>query len=373
MTAPRRLVVELLRRIDEDGAYANLVVPAALTESALDRRDRAMVTDLVYGVTRRRRTLDALCDPHISVPPDGDVRRMLRVGAFQLLDGRIPRHAAVSSTVDLAPRRARGFVNAVLRRVADAIDDDALSAMRPAVVLSYPDWIHDRLVDELGADDAHAAMEAMNRPAPVTVRDDGYVQDRASTLVADAVPVSPDGIVVDMCAAPGGKATAMASRGAHVIAFDVHRHRAGLIAKNAHRTGTSATVHAVVADGAAPPLRPGCASAVLLDAPCSGLGALRRRPDARWRMTPNELDDLVSVQARLRDAAAELLAPDGCLVYSVCTVTAAESIAHQVPPGCEPDPEPLPAPWEPWGSGWRLLPQHIDSDGMVVVRYRRPR
>ena len=90
-------------------------------------------------------------------------------------------------------------------------------------------------------------------------------------------------------------------------------------------------------------------------------------------MTANELDDLVSVQARLRDAAAELLAPDGCLVYSVCTVTAAESIDHRTPPGCEPDPEPLPAPWEPWGSGWRLLPQHIDSDGMVVVRYRRTR
>lgn len=373
MSNARRLVLELLERIDETGAYANIVVPTTLNAATLERRERAMVTDLVYGITRRRRTLDALCDPHVAVPPDGPTRRLLRLGAFQLLEQRMPRHAAVTTAVDCAPRRTRGFVNAVLRRVADDIDAGALEQLRPAVQLSYPDWIHDRLRNELGADDGDAALHVMNQPPPVTVRDDGYVQDMSSALVVDAVPLDPGAVVVDMCSAPGGKATALAGRGAWVTALDRHQHRAGLVARNARRTGTEDRLDVVVADATQPPLRRASADVVLLDAPCSGLGALRRRPDARWRITSSDLDELVNLQGRLRVAAAELVAPGGYLVYSVCTVTAAESIDHPVPDGFAVDDRPLASPWRRWGPGWRIFPQDIDSDGMTVVRYRRHR
>jgi 16S rRNA (cytosine967-C5)-methyltransferase len=130
-------------------------------------------------------------------------------------------------------------------------------------------------------------------------------------------------------------------------------------------------VAAVVADGTRAPFRPASFDRVLLDAPCSGLGALRRRPDARWRITADALDDLVALQQRLIDSAAPLVRPGGLFVYSVCTVTAAESIEHRVPAGFTVVDDEPPGVWRPYGHGWRVLPHDDDTDGMVLVRYRR--
>jgi 16S rRNA (cytosine967-C5)-methyltransferase len=136
--------------------------------------------------------------------------------------------------------------------------------------------------------------------------------------------------------------------------------------------GLSVSIPVVIADATAPPFAPRCADAVLVDAPCSGLGALRRRADARWRIAPEDLETLVELQGRILTAAAELVGPRGRLVYSVCTLTAAESIDHSVPAGFRLDDAPPPlGAWHRYGPGWRVLPHDDDTDGMVLLRYRR--
>lgn len=361
----RATAARVLARIEHEGAYANLALRAELERSGLDDRDRAFATELVYGTTRMRRACDALVDRFVLSEPEPAVRTLLRLGAYQLAFAGVPAHAAVSETVALAPARARGFVNAVLRRVQR-------SPMRwpdDATRLSYPDWIVERLTVELGRQDALATLERMNEAPPVTVRSDGYVQDPASQWVAELVDARPGELVLDACAGPGGKATALAHTGARVVAADLHPARAGLVARNAARLGRHVDV--ITADATRPPLRASSFDRVLVDAPCSGLGTLRRRPDARWRIQPHDVDQLALIQRQLLDACAQLVAPGGWLVYSVCTLTAAESIDHAAPAGFEVvEPRPGP-PWRPYGPGARLLPHDADTDGMVVVRYRR--
>ena len=364
----RAVALRCLERIDHEGAYANLVVPAALDASELERRDRAFVTELVHGTTRMRRACDALVDRFVVTEPEPAVRSLLRLGAYQLAFADVAPHAAVSETVALAPNRARGFVNAVLRNITRT----PMIWPDRATELSYPQWLADRLAAELG-DEADAAMVRMNLAPPVTTRDDGYTQDRSSQWVAAAVGALPGEVVLDLCAAPGGKATAMAARtghdGAFVVAADLAPARAGLVADNGRRL--EASVAAVVADGTVPPFAPGSFDRVLLDAPCSGLGALRRRPDARWRVTAGSIDELAALQRRLLDGAAPLVRPGGVLVYSVCTLTAQESIDHPVPAGFVVDDTEPDGTWRRYGHGWRVLPHDDDTDGMVLVRYRR--
>lgn len=364
-TTARSLALAALVRIDE-GAYANLVLGPALARSGLGDADRRFATELVYGTTRMRRACDALTDRFITTPPDAATRRVLRLGAYQLAFAGVAPHAAVDETVRLAPRRTRGFVNAVLRRVADAPE---MRWPSDATRLSYPDWIVERLCAELG-DEALPALERMNRPPPVRTREDGYVQDLASQWVADAVEAHPADVVLDMCAAPGGKATALARDGATVVAADLHLARTRLLATNVGRL--RAAVHVLAADGVAPPFRSAGFDAVLLDAPCSGFGALRRRPDARWRVEAADVATLAGLQARLLRSAADLVVPGGRVVYGVCTLTAEESIDHRPPADLEVDPTPpVEGAWRPYGAGWRVLPQDADTDGMVMIRYRR--
>ncbi len=367
IVSARSTAFRILQRIDHEGAYANLVLQAWLDRSKLDERDRAFTTELVYGTTRMRRACDFAVDRFITSPPAPAVRTLLRLGAYQILDGRVPAHAAVSETVGLAPKPARGFVNAVLRRVAAEPPQWPSEAVR----LSYPDWIVGRLTSELGETDAMAALVRMNEAPPVHTRDDGYVQDLGSQLVTDAIGALAGETVLDVCAAPGGKATGMAAAGAFVVAADSRESRVGLIAENIISTGTD--VVAITADGTNPPWRPLSFDRVLVDAPCSGLGTLRRRADARWRIEPGDVPQLAALQRQLLDASAQLVRPGGSLVYSVCTLTAEESIHHPVPAGLMLDETELPAPWRRYEQGWRLLPQDADTDGMVVVRYRRGR
>lgn len=367
----RRVAVDALVRIDE-GAYANLVLPLLLERSGLDRRDRAFVTELVYGTTRMRRACDWLVDRLVDRPLEPEVRAVLRLGAYQLAFLGTPPHASVSATVDVAPARARGLVNAVLRRLAR---EPAPPWPDPATRLSYPDWVVLRLAADIGADEAQAALEQMNVAPPVTERADGYVQDAASQQVAAYVGAAAGERVADLCSAPGGKATAMASAGpALVVAADVSPARARLVAENVGRLGLG-NVAVVVADAVLPPLRPAVFDRVLLDAPCSGLGVLRRRPDARWRIQPEDVDRLAALQRRLLDGAAALVRPGGVLVYSVCTLTRAETVeVDQWLASAHPElvaVEPPGPPWAPLGRGARLLPQDAGTDGMFTVGLRR--
>jgi 16S rRNA (cytosine967-C5)-methyltransferase len=356
MTNARQVAYRCLQRIDHDGAYANLLLQSELGRSRLSERDRGFVTELVYGTTRMRRACDALIERFLVKEPQPALRTLLRLGAYQLHFAGVAAHAAVGETVELAPKAARGFINAILRRVGDT----PMEWPNDAVRLSYPDWIVARLRTELG-DDAEEAMSRMNEPAPVSVRDDGYRQDLASQWVAASVEAAPGERILDLCAAPGGKATAMASNGAYVVAADLQMHRARLIQG----------VPVVVSDAAAPPFRAMGFDRVLIDAPCSGLGALRRRADARWRITEADVGELAALQARILAAAAPLVRPAGWLVYSVCTLTAEESIDHPVPDGFEPIADAPSSEWRAYGHGWRVLPHDHDTDGMVLIRYRR--
>jgi 16S rRNA (cytosine967-C5)-methyltransferase len=366
----RRVALDVLDRIVEEGAFANLALPGALERSGLDARDRRFATDLVYGTTRMRRACDFLVDRYLASPPAGRVRNVLRLGAYQVAFAGVPPHAAVSETVGLAPRSARGFVNAVLRRVAT----EPVTWPDEAVRLSVPDWVLARLSADLGEQRALAALAAMNEPAEVAERADGYVQDPASQQVAAAVGAGPGDLVLDLCAAPGGKATALAGTGATVVAADHRLRRARLVAGNADRVGVADHTSVLVADAAHPPLRAGVADHVLVDAPCTGLGTLRRRPDLRWRVEPGAVERLSALQRDLVGAAADLVRPGGTLVYSVCTLTAEESTGVDAWLAERPDLEPLPGPggdWEPWGRGSILLPQAAGTDGMCLFRYRR--
>jgi len=355
-----------LQRIDHEGAYANLVLGAELERSKLMERDRRFVTELVYGTTRMRRACDALVDRFVSTTPSPEVRTVLRLGAYQLHFAGVPAHAAVGETVELAPKRARGFVNAVLRRVSNT----PMTWPSDAVRLSYPDWIMQRLIDELGADDAMKTLARMNEAPSVTERDDGYIQDLGSQWVAAAVPAHEGDLVLDVCAAPGGKATGIATTGAVVIAADLQPQRVGLIVENAHRLGTNDVV-AMAADATAPPFPPASFDHVLIDAPCSGLGTLRRRADARWRIQPSDVTNLVALQQRIINASAPLVKPGGSLVYSVCTLLSVEAAGHQLPAGFRPITDRPEGEWRPFGDGWRVLPHDADTDGMIMLRFRR--
>lgn len=425
----RSVAVAVLIRIDTEGAFAHLALPRTLDRSGLSARDRALVTELVNGATRRRRALDWVVDRFLSRPPPPPARAVLRLGAYQLLEMNMAAHAAVSTTVDAAPERYRGLANAVLRRVAEvapAYRDGSLTWPDDATRLSYPDWIVKTLAADLGRDDALKALEAMNRPPPPPARGNGdsgapagpdaagsggdsgapansdaaggnggggappglgapsggrsegegggYRPDLASRLVADAVAVSRGDLVYDMCASPGGKALALAGRGATVMAGELHRNRARLLARNRDEAGIG-SMGVLAADGRNPPFGPGRFDAVLVDAPCSGLGTLRRRSDARWRVEPDSVARLAGLQRDLIDAAAGLLRPGGSLAYSVCTLTAAETLEvadHAAGRGdLEPDEAP-PEPWRPHGTGGILLPEP-GHDGMALFRWRKTR
>jgi 16S rRNA (cytosine967-C5)-methyltransferase len=430
LPAPTARVVALdaLVRI-EDGAYAHVVTPAMLAQSNLSVRDRAFATDLVYGTVRAQRRLDDLLGRVVKRPLgrlDPPVRAALRLGAYQLLHDT-PPHAAVASTVDAVgarSARARGFVNANLRALTRLPRPFPEPDSDP-VALSYPDWLADRLRAELGAARARAAMVAMNEPAAVTLRPDprrvtgaalaeelraegaevefgrlvrdavivrgigdpaqlpsvrdgrATPQDQGSQAVVAALAATPGERVADLAAAPGGKATAIAERvGAtgSVVALDIDAGRVRMIDGARHRIGLP-HLFPLVGDGRTPPLRARAFDRVLLDAPCSGIGVLRRRPDARWRLRPEDVDELAALQRELLSAAAPLVRPGGVLVYSVCTLTTEETTGiDEWAAAALPNLVAIAPPgglWVTRGRGALLLPQAAGTDGMFVLALRR--
>jgi 16S rRNA (cytosine967-C5)-methyltransferase len=354
----RRAAFDVLRRVFEDDAYADRALRSAT--SGLDERDRSLAQRLAFGAVQRVRTLDHAIEAlgrrrvHRLDPP---VRAALRLGAYQLafVDG-VPRYAAVNESVELVRHaglaRAVAFTNAVLRRLADGIGPlvAGLSEGTPreaALMHSYPDWVAETWWRDLGPDATRALMRAQNEPVELTVRlvrgeiegeptdvpgavrvarvdevalAEGRIwpQSRASQLVGLAVGARDGERTLDLCAAPGGKATMLAGE---VVAAEVNEARARALEETASRLG-AANVSVVVADGRdLPPEHDGFDRA-LVDAPCSGLGVLNRRPDLRWRAEP-----LPELQLQLLHAAARRVKPGGTIVYSVCTINADESEA----------------------------------------------
>lgn len=388
--APRRTALELLRAVDERDAYANLTLPGLLRAASLTGRDAAFATELAYGTLRGRGTYDAVLAACVDRPlgqVDAPVLDVLRLGAHQLLAMRVPPHAAVGATVELARAvlgESRGsFVNAVLRRVgardraawlaqvAPAYDADPLGHL--AVVHSHPRWVVSALQDALGGDltETAAALAANNVAAEVTlvarpgraevaelleagarpgtwsphaavlpggdpaelaaVRDGrAGVQDEGSQLVALALAAARltgrDERWLDLCAGPGGKAALLGAlardRGSVLLAGELAPHRAVLVRRAA---GPDAAV--VVADARNPAWMAGTFDRVLLDAPCTGLGALRRRPEARWRRAPADVPALAGLQRQLLTRALDAARPGGVVAYVTCSPHLAETRA----------------------------------------------
>lgn len=382
---PRLVALSVLQAVHLHDAYANLVLPRAFEGSNLEARDRAFATELTYGALRREGELDAVIadaarrevssiDP---VPLD-----VLRLGVYQALHMRVPAHAVVDQGVAMVRQggaaRAAGFVNAVLRRVTahprDYWSDVVLGAT--GVERSHPHWVVREIEKALSECEEPPArddvLDAHNQAPRVTlallpglaervegdrrtrfspvgvtpglsnpgedarvVQRTARVQDEGSQIAALALsrarPLRPGERILDMCAGPGGKTALLAAEallvGAHVEAVEVAPHRVSLVEDSVKAISSRDpdTVRVSQGDSTLPPAQPGAYDRILLDAPCTGLGALRRRPESRWRKSAEDIPGLVELQRALITQALVALRPGGLLAYVTCSPVVAET------------------------------------------------
>jgi 16S rRNA (cytosine967-C5)-methyltransferase len=379
----RGAAFEVLRAVSEREAYANLALPAVLRRRGITGRDAAFATELTYGTCRTMGLLDSVIGAAAGRPPeaiDPVLLDLLRLGTYQLLRTRVGAHAAVSTTVEQAgiefDSARAGFVNGVLRTIAGRDEQSWVAELAPdasadpighaAFVHAHPRWIAQAFADALGAgageldallasDDERPQVHLVARPDQLgaaelavtvhgtvgryspyavylpggdpgqlaPVRDgQALVQDEGSQLVARALTLAPvdddTGRWLDLCAGPGGKTALLAAlglqTGARVTAVEPAPHRAELVAQNT----SGLPVEVLRVDGRQTGLEPGF-DRVLLDVPCTGLGALRRRPEARWRRQPADVPQLAKLQRELLAAAIALTRPGGVVLYATCS------------------------------------------------------
>ena len=390
----RSVALRILHRVGTEGAYANYALAAALQRHPLERRERALVEELVYGVLRRRNTLDWLLEaccrrPYASLDPW--VKNILRLSAYQIryLEG-VPDYAAVNDAVDLCRlvgrKWAAGFVNAVLRAMQRLREEPALpsldedAATHLSVRASHPRWIVRRWIEQWGVEETAKLCDANNLASPLAIRVNclrSTVADVVATLVADGCSTTPAALhpdalrlsaaadvrtlasfrdgdffiqdessmaavqllglgetglasgqrVLDACAGRGGKAAsiAMELRGAgSITCWDVHAAKLRQLTEECGRLGV-ANVRVQVADALRPPLRQPLFDAALVDAPCSGLGVVRRYADLRWRRGEEDLERLRTLQVELLASVADVVVRGGTLVYAVCSTEPEET------------------------------------------------
>jgi len=422
----RSVALAAIRRVVDEDGYSNLVIPAALARSGLDQRDRGFAAELAYGTIRHLRSLDWAVETRANRPVgrmSAGARDVLRLGAYQLLYLHTPPHAAVGETVDLAGPREKGFVNAVLRRLAadppawpsGAEDRDVAvrTGMDPWAIGELRRVLDDPLEVEPAAEAfaergllsiranrcrtepvalEKALREAGRAPRASTIHPDCFlldggdpttlpgweqgwfaVQDQASAFVTAALEVEPGDRVLDACAGPGGKAAHLAclvGKRGRVVATELHPRRSDLIRSGAARLGLHPLV--LTQDATAPALN-GPFDRILIDAPCSGMGSARRRPELLWRPRKDDLSAMARLQVAIAVASADLLGPGGRLVYSVCTFPRAETEA-----ACDaivrhrPDlmPAAIQGPRGP-AERVRLWPHRDGTDGMFVAAFTK--
>ena len=374
---PRLLAFEVLAEVGLQGAYSNLILPKALSESILEANDRAFATELVYGTLR----MQGRHDHFISAASDRSLEQIdpkalivLRLGTHQLKQMRVPSHAAIYESVELAKKvvgkSTASFVNAILRKI-DSLDFEQLSKptqeyARLALEYSHPEWIVSSYFDSLkNSSDVISLLQANNNPAKPTLiawpglatqgelleagalaiatssvaaTFDGNpgdiaairerragVQDLGSQLVVEKFydQFKPNLRWLDLCAGPGGKAaylSALLKRdGGSLLANEISNERAKLVSQVMHHGEVN------VSDGRSMPDELGKFDRILLDAPCTGIGALRRRPEVRWRRNLQDLKNLTQLQSELLESATRLLSPGGIIAYVTCSSHQAET------------------------------------------------
>jgi 16S rRNA (cytosine967-C5)-methyltransferase len=394
----RRAAYEVVRRVFEQEAYADRALRTAV--EGLDERDRALAQRLAYGTVQRVRTLDHAIETLGKRPVrklDPPVLASLRLGAYQLGYSDQATHAVVDDSVELVRRarleRAVPFANAVMRRISEGISALLDSLPEGPLKHSYPDWVWDAWRRDFGEEEALALMRAQNEPQETVVRlvrgeidgeptdipgayrvarvdeqalSEGRVwpQSRGSQLAALVVGAREGERILDSCAAPGGKASMLAG---DVTAVELNAARARELRENVQLLrATNVTV--VEADATALPAELDGFDRALVDAPCSGLGVLARRPDLRWRAEP-----LPELQLALVREAAARLRPGGTLVYSVCTLNADENEAIVEAAGLEPEPlgEEWPQFVHPKRAEFLLTTPHRHrTSGFFIARLR---
>jgi len=443
-TPPRELALQILHDAESRSAYADRLLETRLRANALEPRDAAFVTTLVQGTLRYRALLDHHLDALLGGRQDGMaglplwIRTALRLGAYQMLVlTRVPVSAAVAESVELAKEYGHpgtaGLVNAVLRRLASgeraaipAREADPVAHL--AVATSHPRWLVERWVARLGVEEAEQLLRADNDEPAITVRPNlhrlrmvvfqealraeghesvagpnggpvrvvaaGYVpsrsqlfrqgmlwlQDEAESVVPLLLGVKPGMRVLDFCAAPGGKAAALAEAVAPnglIVAMERHASRARSMRENLAERLRMPRIAVVCADGLRPPFAAPF-DAVLVDAPCSGLGVLRRRADARWRKEEAIISEMAALQRALLHAAAPLVRKGGIMVYSVCSLEPEETDAtvkeflDAHPTFVQEDARPhVPSAFRGADAALRTFPHTHGTDGVYAVRLRR--
>lgn len=424
MTDARRAAYDVLHEVGASDAYANLALSKVLAGSGLSTADKGLATDLVYTSLRHRLTLDAVLSRFVNRPltkVDPRVLDILRMAVTEHLYLRKPPHAVVDSAVRLTGSvggpSAKGFVNAVLRKVtavpAERLVEQVLAGLsgddRLEVEYSHPGWIIRALRDVVGPAELPALLASDNAPPRVTLAARGIdrselpgeptpwspwgvyghgdpgaipqvrdgragVQDLGSQLMVLAVSrvQAPDGRWLDMCAGPGGKAALWASLDpGNLTAVEQHPHRARLVEK-----AVRGQAEVIVGDAGA---IDGRFAKVLLDAPCSGLGVLRRRPESRWRRRPSDIPELAFLQRRLLNHALDVCQPGGVVAYVTCSPHLAETelvvedvLRHRDDAEQEDAAALLPeVPDASDGKAVRLWPHRHDTDGMYLALLRR--
>ncbi|MDN4607517.1 16S rRNA (cytosine(967)-C(5))-methyltransferase RsmB [Sporosarcina highlanderae] len=435
----RDAALSILMEINENQAYSNLLLNRTIKKYAIDPKDRGLLTELTYGTLQHRMTLDYYLEPFVKGKLDAWVRELLRLSIYQIVYlTKIPPHAVVHEAVEIAKRRGHkgisstvnGILRSVLRKGVRSIEDIKDDIERISIETSHPEWLIKRWVEQFGKEEALAMAHENNHPARMTARvnllkttvEDALkelakegieatrgevvpesiqtaigslantsayanglltIQDESSMLPVLALDVKPEMKVLDMCAAPGGKTTFIAEKmnnKGEVYAHDLHEHKLSLIESNANRLGIESIR---LSSGDSRQLgtiyEPASFDRILVDAPCSGLGVIRRKPEIKYNKTEQDLVNLTKIQEELLDTAYGLVKEDGIIVYSTCTVEYSENagVVHKF---LEKHPDIAMVTLDSYLTNESLaikdnmlqvLPQHFGSDGFFVAAFRK--
>ncbi|MCL1831593.1 MAG: class I SAM-dependent methyltransferase [Oscillospiraceae bacterium] len=320
----RKAVLDLLLKMDK-GGYSPLVLDNAFKKSGFSDSDKGFVTACFYGVLERRLTLDYVMSKFAKAKPDALIRAILRMALYELLYMESGNHAAVNEAVELAPKRARGYVNAVLRSFLRADRDSVLAECGLSVEYSCPEWLVRKWQSEYGEEDTLQILRTSLGKPPQYDRD-GYVQDKSSYEACVLLNPQAGDTVLDLCSAPGGKSFTIAkmmNNQGKVIACDINERKLALVGKGAERLGlfiiSTRMNDAKVFNDELP-----MADKVVCDVPCSGLGVIRRKPEIKYKPA-TEFDGLPQIQSAILNTSAVYVKSGGVLMYSTCTLSRAEN------------------------------------------------